>query len=786
MSEVEVREERLLPVRGLVALQNNRGKPYSATDLKRWIRINRLVYKTDKIDVLVAPGHEDKLYSLLEHAELLDVRLSLRTAAPRPPENLPELAKKGLFDVFLCPEGHDPAALAAWFEACRRVQLPVRLQLRAPFPADLDAEKLAQILAEGSVKVVNLAVGDPFDGTRSCRNADESKATIRQMHALATALDEHDVEVNLIGLPLCLIDEKTRVFAQNSQQFFTDHQQYHKTSYEMAKLLHRRGPITGSKIILILLAQHTSFRNPVDSKLFPWLAFRPWFNLRVWFFRKITRHMRIFRSTPKPRGSSADIYQYVLAETARKAQQNMGPMCRTCSLRRICDHDSPLFKEALPGVAVTAEPGELVLDPLRFCRNQRKYCDAVDRDRSTMSETAASLAKEAMELTNGTPPDIEVDSFEYKIEGQWTHAMPGGVRWFSVTNTEKVSSILTRTAPPLTVAVTFGGGMADYIGFSLGRHCKLVCPMIEYSHQLVLHVNAEGRYALLRDGVPVQPMEFEGAHYVPTRLGSVLEPRISVWNIDLEVVTQTVRIWQGAKDEAAIEAGVKYSVLIVSTRYARRLQAVLRSIARQEAFDFSRIEVVIAYVPGIDATDDLIDSMSLTYPELRIVRAPFSEENARSKGFMINEARRLASGEWIMLLDSDTILHPRMFSRIEEIEANCHFIAPDGRKMLSKDTTAAILLGEIDPQRQWNELLEGAGEFRLREAISVPIGFCQCIRAECLAEIPYEELDHFEGADWRFGVAVRQKYGREKRLSGIPVMHLDHGGSQWYGTKKHM
>ena len=60
------------------------------------------------------------------------------------------------------------------------------------------------------------------------------------------------------------------------------------------------------------------------------------------------------------------------------------------------------------------------------------------------------------------------------------------------------------------------------------------------------------------------------------------------------------------------------------------------------------------------------------------------------------------------------------------------------------------------------------------------------MRTECLEEIPYEELDHFEGADWRFGVAVRQKYGREKRLSGIPVMHLDHGGSQWYGTKKHM
>ena len=196
---------------------------------------------------------------------------------------------------------------------------------------------------------------------------------------------------------------------------------------------------------------------------------------------------------------------------------------------------------------------------------------------------------------------------------------------------------------------------------------------------------------------------------------------------------------------------------------------------------------VVAYVPGIDGTDDLIDSMQHTYPHVRIVRAPFSEQFARSKGFMINESVKAASGQWIVLLDSDTLIAPNMIAALDAIESSCDFVAPDGRKMLDKETTAAILLGEIEPWRQWNELVEGAsGEVRLREACSVPIGYCQCVRRECLDKIPYEELDHFEGADWRFAIRVRELYGREKRLSGVPVLHLDHSGSQWYGTTRHL
>ena len=76
------------------------------------------------------------------------------------------------------------------------------------------------------------------------------------------------------------------------------------------------------------------------------------------------------------------------------------------------------------------------------------------------------------------------------------------------------------------------------------------------------------------------------------------------------------------------------------------------------------------------------------------------------------------------------------------------------------------------------ELLDGHGEFRHREADGVPIGFCQAVRTSCLDKVQYAELDHFEGADWAFGYYMRKEFGQEVRLSGVPVLHLDHGGSQ--------
>jgi glycosyltransferase involved in cell wall biosynthesis len=152
---------------------------------------------------------------------------------------------------------------------------------------------------------------------------------------------------------------------------------------------------------------------------------------------------------------------------------------------------------------------------------------------------------------------------------------------------------------------------------------------------------------------------------------------------------------------------------------------------------------------------------------------------------MINEAARMARGEWVILMDADILLPPRALSRIQTLGPEVQFTAPDGRKMLDPDTTARILMGEFRPWESWDALVEAPVEYRYREAHGVPIGFFQAVRRSCFDKVQYVEFNHFEGSDFFFGNDIIEEFGPVHRLDGMPVLHMDHGGSQWYGTPRH-
>jgi hypothetical protein len=769
-----------------VALHNQYGRSFALIDIKRWLRLNRVHHKTDKVDVLARGTAAHAMIPLLDYAKSLDMRLSLRTDCSEPPEGLHILAEAGLLDVHLCSPCLDGEHVALWLAACKESDLPVRLQILAPFPADFNENGVADSIAEQGVRVVNAALFDPFCSKAPCTSRQESERTVAILNRLAATVAARGIESNLLGLPFCYVDDENAMHAANSVQFNLDHQHYVKGAYELATRLFQRRSSMASKAILILLAQHTLHRNRIDSVVLPWLMGHPWYYARAVALQKLVHHLRPFRRTPPEIDGTMESYQVDVIKARWDEQRSLGPVCSACSLKRICDHDTPEFGNVLPGLEVKSIQGDLITSPQHFCLKQPKHYDAVDADRLIGESELDDLAKEANAITNNEVPNVTITPYEYTVEDAPYDQMEGGLRWHSITNTEKLSSALARLTPPFTVSVGFGGGIAQYVGFSFGRHCKLLCPMEGHKHEVTLHAAADGRFTLLRDGVALRPSVFEQMHYVPARLGDNLELRVACWNIDAFVVTQFVRIWQGIEDGAEAAKDIKYSVLVVTTRYARRLQAVLRSIAHQTGIALSHIEVVVAYVPGLDGTEDLLDSIQMAYPELSVVRCPYAREHASSKGFMINEAANMVRGEWTMLLDSDTLIAPNMFAEIEKRSGgDAMFYAPDGRKMLCRETTHKILLGEISPWEQWGDLLGDAGEYRYREAKSVPIGYCQVVKTSCLREIPYTELDHFEGADMWFGMQVMAKYGKEERLSGLPVLHLDHGGSQWYGTTKH-
>ena len=773
------REERVSSTRGLVCVHNHRNAPLRLVNIQRWMRYTRLVLNAEKVDVLAYGSTTALLPDLLACGTEIGCRVSLRTDATSPPRDLAAAKAAGLWDLLLCPSSLKDATFRNWLVEAHAADVPIRLQLAWAALNDETVPLLATLAMDFGIRHVSIVPGDAFATT------DEPPAH-RDITALVPSLirqlETNGTEVSVHGLPFCSVDEGVWPNLLNSRQRALDHNHYIPTAWTLAKSIYRHRVYMAEKMIRMLLGRHTLSRNPVDEILLPFVINRSHRYLVNRLVRRLTEHLNVTKSVPKALQRSK--YDEVLQEKAELDSIYIPLACESCRLRKICDHNSLNGAPLLNHFAAKPIDGELVVSPLHFAEVQPKYYDAVDALRADDLAQPQELADEALHILTQTQPTRAYTSADYKVIDCFSEQMEGGLKWWSVTNTEKLSTPLGTFTPPLTISVEVGAGIADYIGFSFGRHCKIVCPMEAYRHTLSLHVNAEGRYVVLRDGKAVPPVAFDGTHNLPLRLGEVLQPQLSIWNIDDCVLTQGLKIWNDAKPIEAPPA--KYSVIIVSTKFTRRLQAVLRNIAHQQGIDISQIEIIVAYVPGLDATDDLIDSLNLTFPELRIVRSPFAEKHATAKGLLINESFKLSQGEWIMLLDSDTLLPPDYFARIEAVSDTEHFIAPDGRRLLTRETTARILLGEIEPWNTWDSLLSDAGEFRHRETRGIPVGFCQCFRAEYLTKHPYLEMDHFEIADMHFSMDVLKDIGEEHRLSGAPVLHLDHGGSQWYGTKKHM
>jgi hypothetical protein len=194
--------------------------------------------------------------------------------------------------------------------------------------------------------------------------------------------------------------------------------------------------------------------------------------------------------------------------------------------------------------------------------------------------------------------------------------------------------------------------------------------MISFTHKLQLHVAANGDFVLLRDGELVRPTEFQDWHAVPRRLPTVVELRLSIWNIDGQVSTQNIQFWQHKVAEEAPRPP-DYSAIIVSSLYSRRLTgdterhgppARLRPephgnrrglCARNRRNGRHSRRPASCYIPGCALC----------------VRHSTSHFR-KAKGMMINESRKLALGKWLLLLDSDIVLPPDFLAEVDALTPN--------------------------------------------------------------------------------------------------------------------
>lgn len=746
--------DNLTVSRGLVLSHNHRNKHFRDADLHRWLTYSVRILDCAKLDLLANGLLPQSLLSTVLYAREFSVPVSLRTDGSGTPEGLKHLAREGLDDVLLCPE-HSPESILPWLNACRDLGLPIRLLINPGTIASGHLSDLAHNWKQAGVCSVILVRDDPFHTLISKKTQcdDTCQTAVNTCNLLVDALWDLQIECKIRGFNERDLNERGKVclIRHASEEI------YSPGAVQMALSLFPRSRAVIRTALLTALKMRTVAPDITDKWLtrILFVYVKPLFYIQALF-------PRLFRSVKGTRHAQIEFQQ-----ADATLQQRHEDLARHLS-------------ESAPDTFIH---GHVVLDS----HQRPRYLDRVDRERLQQLAMKESLAREARDWQSRTEPS-KIISENWGASDAFVIPQYGATAWMTNLSGHRVSHSLGVWERPFIVSTTVGSGMAEAVGFTLAGNTTLMCPMVESRHTVSLYVTREGYYVLMRDGIPVEPILYPGEYAAPGRLSSshpVSFLMVSALDIEKRIAFSPLKFWEGAcLDSTENKSSPKYSVVIFCTRFARRVSAALQCLLHQKDFDLSKLEVLVAFIPGLDATEDVLESMKQAHPELTIYPQSFSKQHVRSKGYVLNQCMERARGEWVMLLDADTLVPPFLFSTLEKEEQEQSFIFPSGRALIGPQDTAAILLGDIRPWKDWDTLLARADNLLLNESLGVPIGYCQCFRKSIFDKIRYPEYEHFQGADFEFGQALRKLCGQEYRLD-FPVLHLDHQGSQWFGAERH-
>ncbi|MCK5862869.1 MAG: hypothetical protein KAH38_10310, partial [Candidatus Hydrogenedentes bacterium] len=327
---------RLTPLRGIIPARNAGVLLHDITTLRKWIRLNSVVFKVDRIDLLLAEEDVGVWVDLCDFATTEQVVLSPRITVSSKPEVFATLLENGIHDLCLDYDRADLKSLEDWLHLAKEKEIPVRVRV-LPVAISEDVERLAVILADACAVSVDL--NNPFL-QRNDLQQEERAAWVARMNTLTRLLGENRVDVALTGLPFCHVEENNLPYAMNSRQFFSDHLQYHKDSFVFAERVFRFGSGRVSKAIENQLARKTSLHNLIDASLFPWIMDYPRFYIRVWMFHKLTRHLPFMHRDLRPLPENLDAYENELQKYQKLINKEQGAVCSLCRFCNVCDRET--------------------------------------------------------------------------------------------------------------------------------------------------------------------------------------------------------------------------------------------------------------------------------------------------------------------------------------------------------------------------------------------------------------------------------------------------------------
>ena len=438
------------------------------------------MFAVEKIDFMAAGPSMRYLPALLEFARAERTALSLRVGDPGLIDGFAAMDSTGLHDVFLTQSGMAEGILESWSCLCEERGLPVRVQVSPPEAGRQDPDRLADLLQKAVAVIVSPAPS--FCTARPRSFGEKGHEAIRWMNDLACALRQRGVETHLTGLPFCHVDEGNYSCVVNVPQFFLHHQHYLKQAYEFAETIFSCSPNRMAMLVENRLNQGRSMSNAVDNALLPWILGHPKAYARTWMLHKIRRHLPRFRK-PAPIPEGPMDWETALEGLRKEKEKGLGRECACCRFHRICDRATPAFKELFPKQKIESRPGTVIVDPLCFMKKQDVHYDGIDEARRHLPRYLELLAEHAHGITTTRTPTREIPVDAYEIENHYNPIDDASKRWISLSKGELLSTILGRLQLPFTMMLTFGGGIAEQIGFSFGRGARIVCPMIDYSHR---------------------------------------------------------------------------------------------------------------------------------------------------------------------------------------------------------------------------------------------------------------------------------------------------------------
>lgn len=187
------------------------------------------------------------------------------------------------------------------------------------------------------------------------------------------------------------------------------------------------------------------------------------------------------------------------------------------------------------------------------------------------------------------------------------------------------------------------------------------------------------------------------------------------------------------------------SIIIVTWNSEKYIKSCLDSILAQDGFNFSNYEIIIIDNNSQDRTRNIIEQ---DYPQIVLIRNSENVGYAKAN----NQGIKIARGEYILLLNPDTILQKNFFVPLIEYLNKNPIVGAIAPKILNPNLTVqesvrsfpshSILLWEITGLSKIFARHKTLGKWRMRyfdydiiSEIDQPMASCLLVRSKAIEQI---------------------------------------------------